>query len=414
MSVTATESAQRGTGLSRRRFLADAGSAALALSVVTPELVRAGGAGPTVNLGIIGCGGRGSWIATLFQKHGGYNIAALADYFPDRVDALGGKLSVPPARRFTGLSGYRRLLEQTLDAVAIESPPFFHPTQAADAVAAGKHVYLAKPVAVDVPGCTAVDDSAAKATANSLCFLVDFQTRANELFVEALRRVHDGAIGRFAFGEATYHAEDPFEAQAQHARSDDPESRLRAWGLFRELSGDIITEQNIHTLDVASWIMGQPPVSAYGTGGRKFREVGTCWDTFSIVFQYADKVGITFSSRQFNGQGTRPEGIRNRMFGSDGVLETEYGGHVLLRGKQFYRGGQTTTIYEQGAVNNIAAFYDRIQRRDYSNVTVPESVRSTLVTILGRTAAYEGRLVTWDEILRRNERLVPDLNGLKT
>ena len=155
-------------------------------------------------------------------------------------------------------------------------------------------------------------------------------------------------------------------------------------------------------------------MSAYGTGGRKFREVGTCWDTFSIVFQYADNVGITFSSRQFNGQGTRPEGIRNRMFGSEGVLETEYGGQVLLRGKQFYRGGQTTTIYEQGAVSNIAAFHDRIQRRDYSNTTVPESVRSTLVTILGRTAAYEGRLVTWDEILRRNERLVPDLNGLKT
>ena len=276
---------------------------------------------------------------------------------------------MPPARRFTGLSGYRRLLEQKLDAVAIESPPFFHPTQAADAVAAGKHVYLAKPVAVDVPGCKPIEESAAKATANSLCFLVDFQTRANELFIEALRRVHDGAIGRFAFGEATYHAEDPFEAQAQHARSDDPESRLRAWGLFRELSGDIITEQNIHTLDVASWIMGQPPVSAYGTGGRKFRDVGTCWDTFSVVFQYADNVGITFSSRQFNGQGTRPEGIRNRMFGSEGVLETEYGGQVLLRGKQFYRGGQTPTIYEQGAVSNIAAFHDSdpaagLQQRD--------------------------------------------------
>ena len=192
-----------------------------------------------------------------------------------------------------------------------------------------------------------------------------------------------------------------------------PENRLRAWGLFRELSGDIITEQNIHTLDVASWIMGQPPLSAYGTGGRKFRDVGTCWDTFSLVFRYADDVGITFSSRQFNGQGTRPEGIRNRMFGTDGVLETEYGGQVLVRGKQFYRGGQTPTIYEQGAVTNIAAFYDGIQRRDFSNATVGESVRSTLVTILGRTAAYEGHVVTWDEVLGRNERLEADLKGLK-
>jgi myo-inositol 2-dehydrogenase / D-chiro-inositol 1-dehydrogenase len=414
MSVPPVNSdSSRAAGLSRRRFLTDAGTAALAFSVVRPELVRASGANAKVDLGIIGCGGRGSWIADLFQKHGGYNVVAAADYFPDRVDALGKKLGIPTAHRFAGLSGYRRLLEQKLDAVAIESPPFFHPTQAADAVAAGKHVYLAKPIAVDVPGCTTVQESAAKATTSRLCFLVDFQTRANELFVEALRRVHDGALGRFAFGEATYHAEDPFEAQAEHARSDIPESRLRAWGLSRELSGDIITEQNIHTLDVASWIMGRPPLSAYGTGGRKFRDVGTCWDTFSLVFQYPDNVGITFSSRQFNGHGTRPEGIRNRMFGSDGVLETEYGGQVLIRGKQFYRGGETPTIYEQGAVSNIAAFHAAIQRADYSNATVAESVRSNLVTILGRTAAYQGRVVTWDELLRSNERLVADLKGLK-
>ena len=403
----------RAPGLSRRRFLAHAGGAALALSAAKPELARAGSAGGTIRLGVIGCGGRGSWIADLFQKHGGYSLDAAADYFPDRVNAFGDKLGVPPDRRFTGLSGYRRLLEQRLDAVAIESPPFFHPTQAADAVAAGKHVYLAKPIAVDVPGCTTIRESAARATANHLCFLVDFQTRANEFYVEALRRVHEGALGRFAFGEATYHADDPFEAQAQNARSEDPESRLRAWGLSRVLSGDIITEQNIHTLDVASWIMGQPPVSAYGTGGRKFRDSGTCWDTFSVVFQYPDNVGIAFTSRQFNGQGTRPEGIRNRMFGSEGVLETEYGGQVLIRGKQFYRGGQTPTIYEQGALNNIAAFHAAIERADYTNPTVSESVRSTLVTILGRTAAYAGRVVTWDELLRTDERLVADLTGLK-
>ena len=227
------------------------------------------------------------------------------------------------------------------------------------------------------------------------------------------RRVHGGAIGPFAFGEATYHAEDPFEEQAQHARSDTPEGRLRAWGLSRELSGDIITEQNIHTLDVASWVMGQPPVRAYGTGGRKYRAVGTCFDAFSIVFHYAGDVGITFSSRQFNGHGTRPEGIKTRIFGADGVFEAEYGGQVLIRGKQFYRGGETPTIYEQGAVSNIATFHDAIQRGDYTNATVAESVRSTLVTILGRTAAYTGQVVTWDEMTRSDERLVPNLKGLR-
>jgi myo-inositol 2-dehydrogenase/D-chiro-inositol 1-dehydrogenase len=86
---------------------------------------------------------------------------------------------------------------------------------------------------------------------------------------------------------------------------------------------------------------------------------------------------------------------------------------VLIRGKQFWRGGETPSIYEQGAVNNIAAFHDAIERRDVSNPTVAESVRSNLVTILGRNAAYEGRVVTWDELLKSDERLVPDLKGLK-
>jgi hypothetical protein len=101
------------------------------------------------------------------------------------------------------------------------------------------------------------------------------------------------------------------------------------------------------------------------------------------------------------------------MFGTEGVLETEYGGQVLVRGKEFYNGGKTPTIYEQGAVANIAAFHDAIQKQDYKNPTVPESVRSNLVTILGRTAAYEGRVVTWDELLRSSDRLVADLKGLK-
>jgi predicted dehydrogenase len=398
---------------SRRRFLADAGAAAVALSVAQPARALAGQVPPQVNLGIVGCGGRGTWIANLFQRHGGYTLVAAADYFPERVQALGEKCGIPAARRFTGLSGYKRLLEQPIDAVAIESPPYFHPAQAADAVAAGKHVYLAKPVAVDVPGCTMVEQAAARATASRLCFLVDFQTRANDFFVEAVRRVHDGALGRVAFGEATYHAEDPFLDQAPFATSNAPEDRLRAWGLSRELSGDIITEQNIHSLDVMSWVMARPPLSAYGTGGRKIREAGTCWDTFSVVFQYPDRVGVAFTSRQFNGHGTRPEGIRNRMFGSDGVLEAEYGGQVLIRGKQFYRGGETAAIYQEGAVRNIAAFHEAIQRGDHANGTVAESVRSNLVTILGRTAAYAGRVVTWEEILRSNERLAADLTGLK-
>jgi myo-inositol 2-dehydrogenase/D-chiro-inositol 1-dehydrogenase len=397
--------------LSRRRFLGSI-AATGALTALRADLVRGTTRNSQMTIGVIGCGGRGRFIANLLARHGGYAISSTADYFPERAATVGQAHGVPPARQFSGLSGYKRLLELPLDAVAIETPPYFHPQQVADAVAAGRHVYLAKPVAVDVPGCRSIEASAASAHGR-LCFLVDFQTRANEFFVEAVRRVRGGALGRLAFGEATYHAEDPFLDQADHARAGTAEGRLRAWGLSRALSGDIITEQNIHTLDVASWAMGEPPVEAYGTGGRTYRDVGDCFDTFSVVYRYAGDVGLTFSSRQFKGHGTRPEGIRTRLFGTEGVFEAEYGGQVLIRGSQFYRGGETPTIYEQGAVANIATFHEAITNKHFSNPTVAESVRSNLVTILGRTAAYAQRAVSWDTLLKADEQLTPDLSGLK-
>ena len=401
--------------ISRRNFIAGAGAAALSFTIIKPELVRGASANSKINLGIIGCGGRGTWIAELFKENGGYNITAAADYFKDRVDNLGDKLGVPEAMRFTGLSSYKRVLEQKLDAVAIESPPYFHPEQAAAVVDAGCHVYLAKPIAVDVPGCNSIAESGKKAAAKKLVYLIDFQTRADKFYIEALKRVHNGALGKLAFGESSYHAGDPFLGKYKYLEDDphNPENRLRAWGLDRAISGDIITEQNIHTLDVLNWIMGEPPLYAIGTGGRKVRKFGSCYDTFTLFFQYPNNVGITFSSRQFNGHGSKPDGIRNRMFGPKGVLETEYGGQVLIRGENFYRGGESPDIYREGAVTNIAAFHKSVISGNFDNPTVEPSVRSNLITILGRTAAYENRKVTWNEIINSKERLEADLKGLK-
>ncbi len=401
--------------IDRRRFMTDAGSAALAFTILNPKLVKSSSANSKIKLGLIGCGGRGSWIARLFQQHGGYEISAAADYFQDRINEFGENFNVPTKRRFTGLSGYKRLLDSKVDAVAIETPPYFHPEQAAAAIDAGVHVYLAKPIAVDVPGCYSVAESGKKASQNKLCLLVDFQTRANAFFIEAIQKVHDGAIGNFAFGEASYHAGSPWQRfyEVLQADPNNPENRLRAWGLDRALSGDIITEQNIHTIDVMNWIMNQQPIYAVGTGGHKVRtDLGNCWDHYTLLFQYPQNVGITFSSRQFEGYGTVPEGIRNRMFGSKGVLETEYGGQVLIRGENFYRGGKTEDIYKLGAESNIATFYENITSQKFDNPTVAPSVQSNMLTILGRTAAYEGRPVYWYQIVNDEERMEPKLKGL--
>ncbi len=394
----------------RRRFMAGAGAAALSFAVVKPESVRGYAANAKIRLGIVGCGGRGNWIANLFNQNGNYEIAAAADYFKDRVDNVAGRFNVPESKRFTGLLCERKLLEaRGVDAVAIITPPYFHPEEAAQAIDAGVHVYLAKPVAVDVPGCLSIEESGKKATDKKLCFLVDFQTRANEFFIEAIKRVHGGDIGEYCFGESSYIT----GRLGKQAEPGTPEARLRNWVFDKALSGDIITEQNIHTLDVASWIMNAAPVYASGTGGRKERtDVGDCWDHFACVFVYPNNVGVAFVSKQYKDFGGQ-SGIRNRMFGTKGTLETEYGGEVLIRGENFYRGGRTAQIYQEGVVNNIRTFHKDITEGNCGNPTVAPSVRSNLVTILGRTAAYSGEQVYWDKLLKSTERLDGRLEGLK-
>jgi myo-inositol 2-dehydrogenase / D-chiro-inositol 1-dehydrogenase len=417
-----------GASMARRSFLAKAGAVVAGASVLKPGWANQAGqaapaaptaqavpSGPPIKLGLIGCGGRGTWIAGLFKKHGGYDLVAGADYFPDRLAEFGPKFGVPANRLYSGLSGYKRLLESGVEAVAIESPPYFHPGQAAAAVAAGVHVYLAKPAAVDAPGSRLIAASGRKATEKKRVFLVDFQTRTNPFYREALARIHRGELGEILFGEAVYHADCPFEEHYQllTAKPNEAEAKLRAWGLDRALSGDMITEQDIHALDVASWVMNQAPLAALGTGGLKARpKIGSCWDHFVVQYTYPGGVAVQFSGRQFKGHGTA-EGIKNRVFGSQGVLETTYGGQVLIRGENFYRGGDTSAIYQEGAEANIAEFARAIRAGDWSNPTVEPSVRSNLVTILGRKSAVESRSVTWAEIEKDEERLLPDLKGLK-
>jgi len=384
------------TALNRRGFLA--GATAAGFTFIKPELVFGTQANTKVKLGIVGCGGRGKWIGKLFMDHGGYEIVAAADYFPDRTDDLGGRFQVDAAHRYSGLSGYKRILDAKPDAVIIETPPYFHPEQAMAAADAGCHVFVAKPVAVDVPGCLTIADAGKKATENKKCFLVDFQTRASEFYREAIRRVHAGDIGPLVSGEAVYYCSTTWGGDdALAADPKRPENRLRAWGLDRVLSGDVITEQNIHSLDVASWIVGQPPVKAYGTCGRKGRiDPGDCHGHFSVVFFFPDDVVITFASKQL---GT-------------GTLETHYFGQVLIRGKKSYKGGNQPGLFTEGCVKNIADFHASILAGDCSNPTVAPSVLSNLTTILGRTAAYRGGEASWDEMMKANEKLEFETTGL--
>lgn len=391
--------------LGRRAFLA--GAAASTFTLLKPSLVSGTEANSAIALGMIGCGGRGTWIARLFQGTGKYRFVACADYFQDRVAGFGKRFQVRPDRRYATLSGYRRLLESELDAVAIESPPYFHPEQAAAAVNAGKHVYVAKPVAIDVPGCLSIAESGRKATARKQVFLVDFQTRADKLYREAVRRVHGGDISKLVCGKAHY----PWQGSGSGTNSTNPEECLRQWYCTLALSGDVIVEQDIHTLDVATWFVNADPLRAFGAGGRAIRKFGNIWDHFSVTYWFPGDFILTFTSVKMIPH-VKDE-IRCDVFGSGGMVHTDYFGDVYIRGNKPYEGGAMSNLYTTGASSNIEDFHRFVTGGDYSNTTVAPSVRSNLTSVLGRTAAYAGTVVTWEEMMRAKVKLEPDLKGLK-
>ncbi|MCL5744742.1 MAG: Gfo/Idh/MocA family oxidoreductase, partial [Acidobacteria bacterium] len=301
------------------------------------------------------------------------------------------------------LNGFRELLASRVDAVAIESPPYFHPQHAAAAVAAGKHVYLAKPMAVDVAGCKSILASGEKAK-GKISFLVDFQTRARPVFQEAAARVQRGELGRVVMGHVYYHT-------GRLRRQDKPgmspgEARLRNWVFDKVLSGDVIVEQHIHVLDMANFYLNAHPLKAYGTGGRLARtDVGDAWDHFIVTFWYPNEVKVDFSSNQF-ARGYND--LCARIYGSNATLDSHYNGFVRMTGDVRWEGSQKDDTFTGGAVQNAKNFIESVRTGKLLN-NVPESVNSNLTSILGRMAAYRNTVVTWDEMMRSNEKLEANL-----
>ncbi|MBB5039723.1 Gfo/Idh/MocA family protein [Prosthecobacter dejongeii] len=396
---------------SRRQFIARAAAAGL---LITNSRVAFGSqANAKIRLGVIGCGGRGTFTTEQFVANGGYEIAAAADAFQDKLDAFGDLYQVPKDKRFVGLDAYKQMLASgAVDAVHVVSPSYFHNEQAAAAVDAGKHVFVAKPIAIDVPGIRTFEETAKLAETKGLTFMVDFQTQGDDLYVEGIKRVNEGALGDLMFGEGFHH----MGRLARQAEDGAPGARLRNWVFDKALSGDIIVEQNIHSVDVMVRLMNAAPVRVTGHGGRKGRvDVGDCWDHFALMFEFPGDVPWTYTSRQFDPGGV-PGGMVNNLIGSKGAFLSKFGGDIMIRGGKdtFWRGGKNPNIYKTGTDTNISRFAAAIHGgdKDITRATVPLAVRSTLTAILGRNAAYQQGSLTWEELQKDTAKLEVDTTTL--
>ena len=407
---------------SRRQFLGNTLAAVSSAPLLGASMVRAAEdttkkAESTVpmrkiKLGLVGCGGRGGWIGKLFKEHGGYEMHALADYFPDVADNCGVALGVEKERRFSGLSGYKRVIESGAEAVALIVPPGFLPEHASAAAEAGLHVYMAKPVAVDVPGCLLVESAGKVATRKQQVFFVDYQMPYDPVNIQVAKRVWNGEMGTLAkvstLGVSGGHADPPLTKTIA--------SRLQhlTWANDIALGGDFILSYDVHAIDAAIWLLGRHPVTATGFS-RVCRPDphGDAHDICSVLYEYGD--GLLHEHSGMSLPNSAAGELNCRLYGPTANALVSYGQKA-----RFHRRGdkpfeeQVVDLYPLGAKRNIASFHADVTAGKFENPTVRRAVDGCLTGILGREAAARHGLLTMEELLKENRRIELDVRGLKT
>ncbi len=401
--------------ISRRTFLKDSSAATVGGLIATSALGHAAESSNNnriLKVGLIGCGGRGTGAASQALKADpNVRLTAMADVFSDRLQSslttlkkfAAAKIDVTEATSFVGLDAYQKVIDSGVDVVLLTSTPAFRPQHLKAAIAAGKHVFCEKPVAVDGAGVRSVLESAAEAKRKNLSVMSGFCWRYDLRMRETVAKVHAGAIGDIRAIIATYHTGSlttKFPG-TRHPGQTDLEWQLRNWYNFTWLSGDHLVEQAIHNVDKIAWLMKQEmPTQVVGVGGRSVPAYGNTFDNFSVAYEYASGVRATLSCRQHDGAYNE---VTDYVTGSKGIFSN---GRLATQGIS----GETNWKYTGPQRDMYQVEHDELFAAIRADKPVNDGVNmahSTLMAIMGRMAAYTGQVVTWNQALNSKESLMP-------
>lgn len=402
----------------KRRDFIKAGSVfagAAALSSMPVSHVFAAGS-DIIKIALIGCGGRGTG-ATFDAFASGQNIklVAMADAFADNLEQtygtlkekFGDKVDVPDSRKYVGFDGYKAAIKDA-DVVLLATPPGFRPAHFEEAVKEGKHVFMEKPVAVDIPGVRRVLAAAAEAKKKKLNVVVGLQRRYQTNYRETIKRIQDGAIGDVLSGQVYWNSGGVWVRPRKPGQTE-MEYQMRNWFYFNWLCGDHLVEQHVHNIDIANWVKDKYPISIQGTGSRAHRtgkEYGEIYDNFALELTYDDGSVIYSQCRHF-------EGVSNRV---DETFQATKGRAYLSAGNQgILWDAQGNEIYRHDPKGNPNAYqqehkelFAAIAKNEYSFDDAQYGAYSTLTGIIGRIACYTGKTIKWDDAITSTVDLSPD------
>jgi myo-inositol 2-dehydrogenase / D-chiro-inositol 1-dehydrogenase len=396
----------------RRSFLktSSVAAAGVALSSSIAQTAHAAGS-DQIRFVLIGCGGRGTGAAAqIMETKGNVKLVAVADPFEANAKgALKGlskganetKVDVPEERIFGGLDGYKKAIDVDCDLVIIATPPGYKPQQFEYAVSKGRHVFMEKPVASDAVGVRRVLAAVEESKKKSLMVAIGLQRRHEPIYMETIKRIHDGAIGDIIAQRVYWNGggiwyRNRTEGQTEMA------FQTNNWYHFNWLSGDQICEQHIHNLDVGCWVKGAYPVECNGMGGREMRMDGDAtksqiFDHTACEFTFADGTKMFSQGRHLAGAWNH---VGEAVHGSKGTADPA----GLIEGENAWRfTGEKVNGHQQEQHDLIEA----LMRGEIYNEG-EYGAKSTFTAILGREACYSGKVIKWDELLAKGrERSVP-------
>ena len=411
-------------GSSRRGFLQGAATVAAGASLLSGlNPVRAAhvSSDETIRIGLIGCGGRGRGAADhAMNTSGPTKLVAAADAFEDNLGSAmnmlsrqhGDKVDVPAERQFTGFDAYQKVLEQDIDLVILATPPGFRPLHFEAAVNAGKHVFMEKPVAVDAIGVRKVVEAARQAKEKNLAVAVGLQRRHEPLYIETMKRLHDGAIGRIVATRAYWNGDGVWVRPRKEGQTE-MEYQMRNWYYFNWLCGDHIAEQHIHNLDVINWLMGGPPTRAQGQGGRQVRtgkEYGEIYDHHFVEFTWEKDGDRSILLSQCRHIGNCWSSVSEYAHGANGWCNIGDGQIFDTKGNLVWEYPRT----EDGKRKNLHDGHQQEHHDLFASIRRGEipnegeyGAMSTMMSVLGRMATYSGREIGWEEAINSNLNISP-------
>lgn len=396
--------------LSRRDVIKTSGMIGTAALLTSTGRLWAGGS-DKIRIGVIGCGGRGTYDTTnCLNAAPNVELVAMGDLFKDRLDRcrrqltekLGDKVRVTDDSCFVGWDAHKQVVACDLDLVILTEPPYFRPGHLRAAVEAGKHVFMEKPVAVDPVGVRSVIESSRMADGKDLTIVAGTQSRRMVHLIEGMKRIHNGDIGQIVAGQCVRIGGGMLTwsegTKERRPAWSDMEWHLRRWLFLTWLSGDFIVEMHVHNLDRINWALDAHPVQCVGLGGRQARtgpEYGNVFDHFAVEYEYANGARIEYMGAQIDKATYRQA---NRIVGTKGQAYTDSGNFIIDGAKPFkYDGPQPSPVIKQHA-DQIEAI--RAGKRLNEGVRIAES---TMTCIMGRMSAYTGRALKWDWAMKASK-----------